>query len=198
MAGLFLFETGRFTPLVRDGKCFKATPNSGIDKPISPSSFWEKDHAANVTNLCRNYTGYILCPYYSYGDYQLLVTGKTIYKLDTSNEEGIIRKIIEETGVKPAHLSLTDDGYQVDISCGRLFNPKTPIYDDFELMTKKEFSLYEKKNREKTTRINAVVYGQFTDFKKIYTGKVKRVKFANADIIGFLLIPTSMVLEHLL
>lgn len=198
-AELFLFRSGKFYPLKNDGVNFIAPVSTGINKPLIPSTFINSEHLANLRNLCENFDGYILGPYYSEGDYQLLVTGKTILQVDKTIEDAIIREMMEETGVKPNTLKKTPYGYNVNIADCEFPDLSVPIYGELQNFSRQSFAQYEESRYKQSKKINTVIYGRYDDYYDLYADvKVKRPKFAETNIIGFVIIPTKKVLKDLL
>ena len=200
MAELYLFQTGRFYPL-SDGlnsRSFIAPVETNISKPVIPSSYILFEHIQNLKAVCSKHDGYILCPYYRHGDYQLLVTGKSIYALDQTPKDAVVREIIEEAGIRPLNVVSGSQGYNVNINdCERL-GQSLNIYGQFQSMSSHQFATYERSNRHLAEKINVIIYGQRDEFITLYDGVIiKRPKFAESDIIGFLIIPTKKILADL-
>ena len=199
MAHLFLFETATFYPLTDDGKNFIPPADLKLPDKLVPSSYIRKEHIANLRALCSGYYGYILGPLYAECDYQMLVTGKTVKKMDRFVEAGVIREVYEETGLYPTRTYKGKHGYDVYIGkCSLPKHVKNP-YGDYASMTREEYSDFEFSQRDSNVRINAIIYGQYNEFVEMYKGvDVKRPKFAEENIIGVILIPTLKVVNDLL
>lgn len=197
MAGLYLFRTSRFYPLTpheKEPKTYLAPKNSGITKPIVPSEYVNDEQLSCVKELCDSYDGYILCPLYTYGDYQLLITEKSIYQVDADEEATVIRGVSEEAGIRPFSMTKTSLGYNICVKNCEQLDPSDNLYGNFQSLSNRNYLSHKIRYKKLSKKINVVIYGQRDSFMKLYKGvKINRPKFAEPDIIGFLLIPTNKV-----
>lgn len=194
MAQLYLFDTAKFTPLEQQGKNFISA-----NVTIRPSLYFQKPHRDNLLEICKKTKGYILCPYYLLGDYQLLITGKSVDQMDTTIEDAVKREVMEESGLNPADLVKTKHGYSVDINKCKLYTRNINPYHKLVRLTFRQFKKYERDHQDGVQKLNVVIHGELDDFKQIYEDKIiARPKFAERDIIGFLLIPIELVKSDLL
>lgn len=193
MAQLYLFDTSKFTPLEQQGKNFISA-----NVTIRPSLYFQKAHRDNVLEICENEKGYILCPYYLLGNYQLLITGKSVDKMDNTIEDAVKREAMEEAGLMPSSIIKTKHGYSTNINKCSSYRKSYNPYANLVRLTFRQFKKYEQNNKHTSQKLNIVVHGELDDFKQIYEDKIiARPKFAERDIIGFLLIPIELVKSDL-
>lgn len=162
----------------------------------------------NVRRFCNamddgNY--HVLCPLYKAGDFQGLVTGKTIRGLDPNPERAAHREVEEETHIHFRQpFQRYESSFLANVDEDGILLPTDSdvrVYGRFANYTELQFKQYEVTNRSYSQKISTIVYGSIDSFTEIFEVQDTsyKLKFAEADIVGFLLIPTAtllMIINH--
>lgn len=203
MAMLYLFDDAKFYKLTQVQKNFIPPPDCPITKDIIPSPYVNQNQLNLVRTVCRSYPyDYILCPFYREQDYQLLVTGKMIRNVDQNNFfNAIKRETYEELGLYPRYSKNEGrDESSIDVADCRVTTNSDHLYDvynKYESLSYEEFVKNEK-SQLNHRRVKIVVHGKYQDIVDKYEDvNIIRPKFAESNIIGYVMIPARDVLAKL-